>query len=254
MRLFYLLFDLFGPFVSIIFTLFWIWMLYECIQNDGDRNWVWLLIFLNFIGAFLYFVICYLPRHPLPQPKFMGQWTKKEKIWQAEADAKNIGKAYQYVKLGEVLYEVGQRERANHAYQEALKQEPENAKALWGVVTIALDRKNFQTAREHLEILVKKEPGFLYGDMSATYGRVLFELEALDQAQAHLEDHVRQWSHPESYVLLAQIYKKQGETPKAREALETMLAKVKSSPPYHYRKNRKYIGQGEKLLRGLGRD
>jgi hypothetical protein len=243
---------LFGPF-GIFLTIFWFWMLYECVQYDRDRSWIWLLIFLNYAGALLYFIVCYLPRTQIRLPRVFGQWTQKEKLWQAEADAKNIGKAYQYVKLGDLLYEIGQQQRAAEAYAQALMREPENPKALWGAVLTALDRKDFQTAREHLAILYRVEPDFLYGDMSATYGRVLYQLKETELAQAHLEAHLKRWSHPESYVLLAQIYQQRGETQTARAALETMIAKVRSSPPYHYRKNRRYVNQGEKLLRSLGK-
>ena len=44
---------------------FWFWMLYECVKSGRDgQQWIWLLIFLNIIGAVLYFVTQWLPAHP----------------------------------------------------------------------------------------------------------------------------------------------------------------------------------------------
>lgn len=237
--------------LGLIGILFWGWMLYDCIQYERDRTWLYLLIFLSVIGAFVYFIARYLPRSQFQLPAFFGQWTRKEQIWQAEADARNIGKAYQYVKLGDLLYEIRQVDKAAEAYDNALVKEPENAKALWGSASIAMERQNFEIAKDYLTTLYRIDPDFLYGDMSAAYGRVLFRLEEFDLARSHFEAHIKRWSHPESHVLLARIYQQQGETETAKQTLETMISKVRSSPTYHYRKNRTYVNQGEKLLKAL---
>lgn len=88
----YLLTSLFGSF-GIIGTVFWVWMIYDCLQNERDRQtWLWILIFLNLIGALLYFITRWMPRTNVPTPSFAKRWTRRNALWQAEAEAKNIGK------------------------------------------------------------------------------------------------------------------------------------------------------------------
>ncbi|MCG8364079.1 MAG: tetratricopeptide repeat protein [Pseudanabaenales cyanobacterium] len=242
-----------GPF-GLLATAFWLWMIYDCVQNERDRNiWLWLLIFLNVMGALVYFVARWLPRSSVPIPASLGRWTKRDELWQAEAAAKNIGKASQYIKLGNILHQIGDLDQAANAYQQALEKEPENLDALWGAGCVEMDRKNLPAAREHLQTLVRVKPEFKYGDASVIYGRVLYELGDLEAAKAHLEEHFKNWGRPEAYVLMAKVQQQQGNISAAREALETMIIKVKGAPSYHYRQNRHFVSQGQRMLRALER-
>lgn len=60
---------LFLPMLVILIcgTAFWIWMLIDCAAHEPRGNdkivWVLILIFLNVLGAILYFLIRRLPRH-----------------------------------------------------------------------------------------------------------------------------------------------------------------------------------------------
>ncbi|MFZ9738353.1 MAG: tetratricopeptide repeat protein [Prochlorotrichaceae cyanobacterium] len=241
----------FGP-IGLLFTAFWLWMIYDCVQHERDRTWLWLLIFLNIMGAVLYFIARYWPRTQGGRGGGMfGGSRLRDQLWQAEAEAKNIGKAHQFIKLGDILSQMNDRERAATAYAQALEKEPRNAKALWGAASIALQTQDWATAQGHLAVLVQVEPDFLYGDASVAYAQVLASQEQWDQAIDHLQQHFKRWSHPEAYLILAQVHQKKGDREAAKEAIETMIVKVKSSPPYHYRKNQRYVKQGEKLLRTL---
>jgi hypothetical protein len=234
--------------------MFWVWMLYDCIQNERDRQtWLWLLIFLNVIGALLYFISRWLPRAQFPVPSFFKRWTRRDALWQAEAAARNIGKAHQYVQLGNILYDMGDRTKAAEAYTQALEREPDNVQALWGNACIALDEKRLADAQPYLKDLVRVRPDFMYGDPSLTYGHVLFQMGVLDAAKAHLEQHLKTWTHPEAYMLLAKIERQQGDTNKARDTVETMIIKIKSSTPYHYRRHQRFVREGERMLKALAR-
>ena len=247
--------QLVGPF-GLLTVVFWMWMIYDCVQyeRNRDRNtWLWLLILLNFPGALVYFVARWLPRASLPMPRFVGRWARRDDLWQAEAAAMNIGKAHQFVTLGNILFDIGELDRADKAYQQALEKEPNNPQALWGAATLATHNQNLTAAREYLQTLIQIDPEHKYGDASLAYGRVLYELGDLAATQAHLQNHLRNWGTPEAYILLAQASEKQGEPLKAREYLETMIMKVRGSPPYHYRKNRHFVNQAEKMLKTVGR-
>jgi tetratricopeptide (TPR) repeat protein len=52
-------------------------------------------------------------------------------------------------------------------------------------------------------------------------------------------------------VLLANILKQEGNGAEARDRLETMIAKVRASPIYHYRRHKRFVNQAEKLLKTL---
>ncbi|MGG6268806.1 tetratricopeptide repeat protein [Leptolyngbya sp. AN03gr2] len=237
---------------ALIPSAFWILMILDCVKNERDRQtWLWILIFLNVPGAIVYFFACWLPRANVPVPNYFKQWTHQQKLWNAEAAVKNIGKAYQYIELGNVQCEIGTFDKAAESYQLALEKEPNNPNALWGCAFLAVRNKQFDVAQDFLARLIRLDPDYRCGEASLLYGRSLFEIKDWNAAKPHLESDVRRWSHPESSVLLAKVLIQEGNTIEARNHLESMIAKVKASPIYHYRRNQTWVNQAEKLLKQL---
>jgi tetratricopeptide (TPR) repeat protein len=176
----------------------------------------------------------------------------KDALWNAEAGVRNIGKSHQYVRLGNVLTEMGKIDLALECYQEALIREPDHCHALWNCASIELQQQKFQLALEHLRTLLVIEPSYKQGEASLQYGKLLYKLARWSLAKAHLEKDVKQWGHSESFLLLAKISLDgdRNETV-AREYLETMLARLKASPKYNYRRNQHLMREAEKILRTL---
>lgn len=244
---------MFGQSFWLLTTGFWIWMIFDCVQNERDRQlWIYILIFTNVPGAFVYFIARWLPRANIPVPKYFNRHKRKRELWMAESEARNIGKAHQFVKLGDIHYDMGTYDKATDAYKQALEKESNNIQALWGAASIDLRNKNFASAKEHLENLLKVAPNHKYGDASLAYGRALFVLKDFDAARLHLEKHITDWAHPEAYILLAEILSKQGNNQEARICVEKMLTKLKGASYYYYKQNKHFVGKGEKLLKTLG--
>ncbi|OUL37474.1 hypothetical protein BV372_00445 [Nostoc sp. T09] len=240
--------------IGLVTTGFWLFMIYDCIRNEPERQiWLWILLLVNVPGAIIYFLTRWIPRGNIPLPNYFTRWTRKRELWIAEAQAKNIGKAHQYVTLGNLLCDIGSFDKAEVAYKQALEKEADNLQALWGAALIAVKNHKFASAKEHLQIILKIAPDYKYGDASLIYGETLFALKELDTAKIHLEQHIKNWSHPEAYITLAQILSQQSDTQAARSYLETMIAKIRGSSYYHFKRNRHFIGKAEKLLKTLGR-
>jgi hypothetical protein len=246
------------PGLGILGTAFWLWMLYDCLQNEPDRNtWLWILIILNLPAAVLYFVVRVLPRmgvsaprgQGLPLGRLFGRWTRRQEIWNAESAARSVGTAHHWTVYGDLLQQVGQRDQAAEAFGRALEKDPVYPNALWGAASSALEAGRYADARPPLQRLVELDPAHKYGKASLEYGRVLLQLGELDAARAHLEKHLERWSHPEAFVLLAAILKRRGEVTTARELLERMVRDVRGGPHYHYRTHKPLVRQAERLLR-----
>ena len=234
----------------LMMSVFWMLMLFDCIRNDPDkRTWLWLLVFLNFPGAVLYFLIRRLPYINVPIPSQFKRWTYRKKIWDAEAAAKHIGKAHQFVNLGNVLMDAEMPERAYEAYQQAIVREPNNGNALWGLATLERYRNQYTKAKEHLKLILSKDPDYKFGEASLAYGQMLYALKDWDVAKAHLSDDIRRWSHPEAVLMLAKIQIADGEREAAQKGLEQMMFKLKGTPKFYLRKKRHLLGQARKLLR-----
>lgn len=233
---------------------FWFAMLYHCLKREGGRSsWIYLLIFLNVAGAALYFLIKILPSLHIPQIAYFYRWTRQAELRQAEAEAKNIGKAYQYTKLGRLLYDMKMLDKAKGAFTTALDKEPNNAEALWGAALLDLENKQYEAARDKLSRILEVEPDFRRGDASLAYGKVLFELEDWPAARQQLEQDIKRWGNAESYLLLARILEQEGAYDLAKSHLETMLARSQGTYEFQYKRNRPYLKQAERMLTRMAR-
>ncbi|MEL6578827.1 MAG: tetratricopeptide repeat protein [Cyanobacteria bacterium J06621_12] len=233
-------------------TCFWIWMIVECIARDPQRKiWIWVLIFFNFPGAIVYFCVRCLPELDFPIARKIQRRVRRDELWNAEAAAANIGNAYQWVILGDVRRELGLFNKAKDAYSQAIEQEQDNLKALWGMVDIEYEQNDFTAAKEHLAHILKLKSDYEYGNAALLYIKVLLELQEEAAAQELLEKNIKVWNKPEAYLLLAEINIKQGETEVARRHLEKMVSNIRSSPKFHYQRHKHLERQANKLLKTL---
>ncbi len=250
--------------IYLLITLFWIFAIVECIRNEYGNNrliWIAVLIFLYFIsydfpiyfiGAIAYFLVRRLPgRNGLPN--YFARWTRRREIWTAEANASNIGKAHQFVILGNLLCDLDMYERAEDAFKTALEKEPDNTQALWGNAFIDMRKKRFESARSHLEKLLKLDPRHRSGDASLAYSKMLVTLKDWDAADTYLQEDLKQWGHAETYLMLAELRAQQGKTEEARDYLKTMRARLQGSTIYHYKRNKHLVRKAEKLLKSIGK-
>ncbi len=237
---------------GLFLLIFWFVMLYDCIKNEPQRTtWLFILILFYIPGAIIYFLVRKLPYINSPFGNYVKRWTNNNKLWMAEAEAKNIGKAYQYIKLGNVYLDMMMFEKAEKAFITALEKEENNLEGLWGLVQIQMGKKDFNSAKKNLDKIVNKQADYKYGEASLALAQTLVELGEIDRAKFRLQEHLRSWGHPEAYIMIANILSKEGDSAEARRLLETMLSRIRGTPYYHYRKNHSLIIQAEKMVRKL---
>lgn len=241
--------------VAFVTTGFWMYMIFDCIRNDPDRSiWIWLLLFFNYFGALIYFLTRMLPRMDTSAPRYFNRWTKGKALREAEAGVHNIGKAHQYVRLGNVLLEMSKLGSAEVAFQAAITQEPDHLDALWGLASVAVPAKRWEDAQTHLQHLLTLDPEYKRGDASLLLGKVLVASEQRELAKTHLIQDIKDWSHPEAALILASLQSEDGEKQDAYDILKTMLAKLKACPEFYYRQHRHVANKADRMLQSLAKE
>jgi hypothetical protein len=89
--------------------------------------------------------------------------------------------------------------------------------------------------------------------VSLAYCRTLVTLNQPDAAYERLEQHLKRWTHPEAYVLIATILFDRGEAEPARQHLESTLSDLQGGPAFFARQNRVWARKARKLLARLPR-
>jgi hypothetical protein len=236
-----------------IAIIFWILMIYDCVKRRSrSRGWLWFLIIGNVPAAVFYLLFrnASLTQKPVISPEKLERLANNLKM--AEDGVKYIGKAHQYVLLGNALFDMAEYDRALVAYRGALSREPTCSPALYGCAYIEVGQNDFDVALNHLNLLMKNDPEHKRGEVSLLYGKILCATDKWSLAKIHLERDVKYWGHAESWILLAKIVLYQeGDQVTARNYLNTMLSRLKAAPKFHYEQNRHLAQEAEKMLRTI---
>jgi hypothetical protein len=231
----------------------WVWMLIHCARFDPEKRiWLWILFLGNAPAAFVYFLVRWLPGSNFSAGSaVLARWKRSRQIPRLEAAARNIGNCHQFVELGEAYRETRQPDRAAECFKRALAKDAQHLPALWGAAQTAIQRDDYAAARPHLEQILARDETYKFGDVSLAYCRTLMRLNETEAARARLEQHLKRWTHPEAYVLLASILIDLGENQPAREYLEATLADLSGGPAFFARQNRGWARKARKLLARL---
>src|SRR5262245_19624131 len=58
--------------ISLAYLAFMVWMLFECARSDPDRGlWIWIILFFQPLGAFIYFLARWHATNQIQLPKSM---------------------------------------------------------------------------------------------------------------------------------------------------------------------------------------
>ena len=245
-------YEIMASLFSLVYVPFWIWMLIHCFRTEPDRQfWIWILIIAQPIGTLAYFFLRYLPSREFSSPSFLRRWTRGRQLARLETAAEQIGNPHQYVQYGNALREVGLLDRANDAYQKALKKDARNIQALWGAAQVASLQKRFSDLQSLTRQILDQDPQYKFGDVSLEHGRALKELGDVNGARRHLEQHVKRWRHPEALYLVAELCAEQGDLQAAQETLQAVIQDINGSPTAIARKHGRWKSRAKRLLRKL---
>jgi len=231
-------------------TVFWVWMIVDCAQNEPDRHiWLWIIFLLHLPGALIYFFVRRTTRLKLPTPKFAARWFRRNELWDAQEAANHIGNAHQFVLLGELCLELGLWDEALGAFDRALEKEQGNLQALWGAARAARSCQDDSRTRAFLETILAANPKYKYGAPFLLLGTVLLDMGDAVAAKRLLEEGKDQWDTPETHVLLGRALIELDEIDEARQVLENVAYHMRATPSFDYRKNSRWIRKASRLLR-----
>jgi hypothetical protein len=100
----------------------------------------------------------------------------------------------------------------------------------------------------HIERILARDGTYKFGDVSLAHCRTLCSLNETAIAREKLEEHLKRWTHPEAYVLLATIQSDAGDHAAARRNLESMLLDLRGGPAFFARQNRSWASKARRLI------
>jgi len=233
--------------------LVWLGALVHCALRDREERHIWLfvILFLNVVGALLYLAVRVLPGSGLLDRLGAGARLDRE-IRAVAGEIVHLGeKPHLLARLGALKLEAGALPEARELLERALAREDDLHTRF--DLARALERAGDGAgAAAHLQAIIERDRSFMYGDGLRALARLLVELARHDEAAPICAELARTRPSPETRYLHAVVLEARGDKEAARKELERLRAEAGAAPAFARYRQREWLAKARALERRIG--
>jgi hypothetical protein len=165
----------------------------------------------------------------------------------------NIDGAYQWTQLGDEYRDRGSIDKAAAAYEEALKREPRNEEAAYGLGMARLAQKKWSEALDLLDPLAGKDPSCGFGDGTLAVARAWRGMGRIDEAIAAYEVLFTRYSFSDAMYEYAELLWERGDQNKAAGIMRRVAADGRNASGFTQARDRRWGRKAALFLRLHGK-
>lgn len=236
--------------LGLLGTAFWAAMLLYCIFRDREERhiWIFVILFLNIIGALAYFAVRVVPQLGLYDRLVAGR-ERRRQVERVEGQIAHLGdRPHLWGELGRLRFEGGDLAGAEEALEKALATE-DDAAYRFDLARVAAAQGRLAEAVKLLTAIVARDPDHAYGDAKRLLARTLVELGRDAEARPLLEELARTRPSAEVRYHLALVLERTGAREEARAEVLRIQAEEKGAPAFGRRREAVW----RRKARALGR-
>jgi hypothetical protein len=226
---------------------FQLWMLVDAIRN---REWMWTFFILVFpgIGAFWYFFTTYRSSGSITQGFELPGAHDRKRIKELEAQIHHLDKPHHYLQLGDIYFQQGKLEKAEHYYKGAMERDGQDIdlRAHYGQCLLRMGK--IQEAHTLLQGVIAEDPKHDYSHTLMALAETQTALREIDAAIATWRRVTEHHSYARARVQLAQLLIQHGDANAARAELTEVLTDDLHNPGFQRRRDRLWVKQAKKLI------
>lgn len=217
------------------------------IRRRPDTYWLFIIIFLGWLGALVYIVVEVIPDASLLGPSFQA-FPRRRRIHELERAILDNPSAGNYEELGLLYLDDGNFARARASYDKAISSRTDSPDPFYrrGVAESALG--DFAAAVPDLEHAVAADPNYDFHRAKGLLAHAYAQTGQTEKADAMFQQAVRISTLSETYYNYAQFLQSQGRNAEAREWAQKILAKRPTMPAYQRRRERNWFRKAQTLL------
>jgi hypothetical protein len=215
-------------------------------------SWYWFYVILmgGWIGAVIYGVVEIVPDFDLAQAGIQ-RFARGSRIASVEATVRANPSVANLEELGELYWDQRKYPKAREVFDRAIATKGDSARTFYRRAQCEMEMRDFAAAVPDLEQAMRSEPKIdnfrgvmLLGQAYAATGKI-------DAATAWMADSVTRSSTPEVLYSYAAFLASQNRNDEAREWLDNLEEKRKTSPRYVQRVERSWFRKGKALSNQL---
>jgi hypothetical protein len=226
-------------------------LMIDCIRNQRDMYWLWLLWIFPVFGALAYFFYFRWNGSALEYILFRRSRNAGH-LEHLRIAAEQIGNAANHEEFGDELWRQRRFAEAEAEYCAALSKDPKllDSRARIGYCLLAQGKA--QDAWPFIEGVLAERPAHDHENLLWQAARCQCALGNLSESRALYESFLRKHSYFEPHLELAEVLSSLGEKEEARRICKEVISDVKNSPAYVRRKQGHFAGKAKRVLRKIG--
>jgi len=220
------------------------------IRRRPDTFWLYVIIFLGGLGAFVYIVIEVVPDLGLLRQMFDAHGRRK-RIGLLEALVLENPASGNYEELGDLYLDEQKFARAKECYDKAIGSRSTHLDPIYRRGIAEINLGDFTAAVADLEAVTGREPKYDSHRALALLAHAYANSGQTEKAQALFSQVTELSTLSETCLNYATFLASQGKNAEAREWAERVLARKATMPRYLQRRERPWFRKAKALLKRL---
>jgi hypothetical protein len=220
------------------------------IRRRPDTYWIFVILFLGWIGALVYIVAEVIPDAGLLRGSFEA-FPRRRRIRELELAIRDNPSAGNFEELGLLYLDEGDFARARACYDRSIAQRTDSVDPFYRRGVAEIELGDFAAAAPDLERAVQSDASYDFHRGIGLLAHAYAQTGEADKAEKLFAEATRISTSSETYYNYALFLQSQGRIPEAREWAEKILEKRATMPGYQKRRERGWFRKAYGLLARL---
>ena len=220
------------------------------IRRRPDTYWLFIILFLGWVGALIYIVVEVIPDVGLLRSSFQV-FPRRRRIHELERAILDNPSAGNYEELGLLYLDDGDFARARACYDKAISSRADSADPFYRRGIAEIELGDFAAAVPDLERAVASDPNYDFQRAKGLLAHAYAETGQAEKAEALFQQATKTSTSSETYYNYALLLHAQGRNEEARAWAQKILDKKPTMPAYQRRRERPWFRKAYALLARL---
>ena len=220
------------------------------IRRRPDTYWIFIILFLGWIGAAVYIVVEVIPDAGLLRGSFQA-FPRRRRIHELEAAILDNPSAGNYEELGLLYLDDGDFARARGCYDRSISQRSDSVDPFYRRGVAEVELGDFGAAVPELERAVQADPSYDFHRAIGLLAHAYAQTGQPQKAAELFEKATRISTSSETYYNYALFLQAQGSTEEARQWVQKIIDKRATMPGYQRRRERVWFRKAYALAARL---
>lgn len=227
---------------------FSLWMLVDCLQNQRECFWIWIILATGGLGSFVYFYHFHWDGDLMHSFVWTGM-TERRRLKELKSRVHYFDKAADHEELGDAYAQLKKLDEAEKCYRTALDRDPKafDSRVQLGNVLLAQNRPD--EAWEYLRPAYEEKPDYAEDHLLWQCARCQTKRGELDDAVRLYDYLLSRHSYYEAQVEFAEVLLQTEGPERGIELLYEIVEDFQHSPRYVQRREAKWVRKARRLLR-----